>query len=362
MRRLSRLAPFGEMSTTARCMNTTARMMTPQIPHAGVKKEVSMFPGHGIGPELCAAVRKVVAASKAPIVWDVVDDIVDRITPTATKSLLRTRVGVKGQFSTAIGRNSLPSINVELRKTLDLYANIVATVSIPGIPCRHENVDIVMIRESTEGEYSGIEHEVVPGVTESLKIMTRGATMAIAEYAFEFAFMNNRKKVTAVHKANIMKLADGLFLESCRSVAKRYPSVQYEEIIVDNCMMQLVSRPQRFDVMVTPNFYGSLVSNGVAGLTHGAGTVPGANIGKHGALFEQGPRHVASDIAGKDLVNPTGILYSTVMMLRYLQLPSFADRIESAVSDTLMERKFLTRDIGGTATTTQYLDAVISKL
>jgi len=321
-----------------------------------------MFPGHGIGPELCGAVRQVVAAARAPIQWEVVDNIKDKITPEAIASLKKTGVGIKGQFVTGIGRGSLPSINMELRKSLNLYANIVSAVSIPGLTCRHENVNIVMIRESTEGEYSGIEHEVVPGVTESLKIMTRDATLAIAEYAFEFAFLNNRKKVTAVHKANIMKKADGLFLESCKAVAKKYPNIQYEEIIVDNCMMQLVSRPQKFDVMVSPNFYGSLLSNVVAGLANGAGTIPGANIGKNGALFEQGPRHVASSIAGLDVGNPTGILFATVMMLRYLQLPSFADRIEDAVTSTLADKASLTRDLGGSAPTSKFVQSVINKL
>ena len=262
---------------------------------------------------------------------------------------------------TAVGRNSLPSINVQLRKALDLYANVVHSFPLPGLTPRHEDVDIVVIRESTEGEYSGMEHEVVPGITESLKIMTRDATRRIAEYAFEYAYLNNRARVTAVHKANIMKKADGLFLESCRDVAKRFPMIQYQEIIVDNCMMQLVSKPQQFDVMVTPNFYGSLVSNLVAGLVGGPGLVPGATIGQHGAIFEQGARHTALDIAKKDLANPTGMLFSSALMLRHLKLHKFADRVESAVFSTLADG-VKTKDLGGEAKLSEFTQEVIDRI
>lgn len=260
-----------------------------------------------------------------------------------------------------MGKGSLPSINIELRKSLQLYANVIHSFNIPTIPSRHEGVDIVIIRENTEGEYSGMEHEVVPGVTESLKVMTRAATRRIAEYAFEYAAMNNRAKVTAVHKANIMKKADGIFLESCAEVAKSFPHIGYEEVIVDNCMMQLVSKPQQFDVMVTPNFYGSLVSNTVAGIIGSAGIVPGASVGVGGAMFEQGARHVGMDIAGKDVVNPTAILLSTVMMLRYLRLPSHADRVERAIFKTISSG-LKTRDVGGSASTTAFVDGIISAL
>ena len=230
-----------------------------------------------------------------------------------------------------VGRGTKPSINVDLRKTLGLYANVVHSFNIPGVASRHSNVDIVIVRENMEGEFSGMEHEVVPGVTESLKVMTRDATRRIAAYAFEYAFLNNRAKVTAVHKANIMKKADGIFLESCAEAARMFPAVEYEEVIVDNCMMQLVSKPQQFDVMVTPNFYGSLVTNAASGLVGGPGLCPGANIGAHGAMFEQGARHAGLDIAGKDAANPTGILLASVQMLRYLKLPNFADRAERAI-------------------------------
>ena len=293
--------------------------------------------------------------------WDVIDNIVDRITPEAIKSLQRTHCALKGEFTTQVGRNTLPSINIELRKAIDTYASIIHSFDIPGVKARHEGVDIVVIRENTEGEYSGMEHEVVPGVTEALKVMTRGATLRIAEYAFEYAFLNNRRKVTAVHKANIMKKCDGLFLESCQEVARHYPHIEYEEVIVDNCMMQLVSRPQQFDVMVTPNFYGSLVSNVVAGLIGGPGLAPGANIGQASAMFEQGARHVGLDIAGKNVVNPTGIIMSSVMMLRHLKLPGFADRLEDALYGTL-ESGVKTRDIGGAAATDEFVAEVVRRI
>ena len=262
----------------------------------------------------------------------------DRVTPEAIASLKRTGVGLKGEFVTGVGRGTLPSINIDIRRSLSLYANIVHSINIPGIASRHSGVDIVIIRENTEGEYSGMEHEVAPGVTESLKVMTRDATRRIAAYAFEYAHMNNRAKVTAVHKANIMKKADGIFLESCADVAKAWPHIQYEEVIVDNCMMQLVSKPQQFDVMVTPNFYGSLVSNAVAGLMGGPGVAPGVSLGAQGALFEQGARHVGMDIRGKDVANPTSILFASVMLLRYLKMPNFADRMEAAVFATCVQR------------------------
>ena len=382
-----------------------------QRPGDGAPKTVCVLPGQGIGPELCAAAMRVVKAVGAPLLFDVVDNVRDRVTPEAAASFRKHGVCLKGEFETGTGKGSPVSVNIELRKQFQMYANVVHSFNMPGISYRHDNVDIVIIRENTEGEYSGMEHEVAPGITESLKVMTRDGTRRIAQYAFEYAFLNNRAKVTAVHKANIMKKADGVFLESCQEVAKLYPTVEYEEVIVDNCMMQLVSKPQQFDVMVrstppprdpcaracaragkergltaaaprhaalcrdtlhhaarhpplsqvTPNFYGSLVTNTVAGLVGGAGVSPGANIGAGHAMFEQGARHVALDIAGKDVVNPTGILFSTVMMLRHLKLPVFAERVEKAIFDTL-KSGVRTRDIGGSASTSVFVDAICNLL
>ena len=221
-----------------------------QRPGDGAPKTVCVLPGQGIGPELCAAAMRVVKAVGAPLLFDVVDNVRDRVTPEAAASFRKHGVCLKGEFETGTGKGSPVSVNIELRKQFQMYANVVHSFNMPGISYRHDNVDIVIIRENTEGEYSGMEHEVAPGITESLKVMTRDGTRRIAQYAFEYAFLNNRAKVTAVHKANIMKKADGVFLESCQEVAKLYPTVEYEEVIVDNCMMQLVSKPQQFDVMV----------------------------------------------------------------------------------------------------------------
>jgi isocitrate dehydrogenase (NAD+) len=254
---------------------------------------------------------------------------------------------------------------VQLRKELDLYASLVHCFNLPGLKTRHDNVNIVVIRENTEGEYSGLEHEVVPGVVESLKVITKFCSERIAKYAFEYAYLNNRKTVTAVHKANIMKLADGLFLESCREVAKKYPVIKYNEVIVDNCCMQLVSKPQQFDVMVTPNLYGTLVANTAAGIAGGTGVMPGGNVGAEHAVFEQGAS--AGNVGNEKLVqgrtaNPTALLLSSAMMLRHLQFPSFADRLEQAVLNVLAEGTYRTKDLGGTSSTQDIVDAVIGKL
>lgn len=336
-------------------------MGTLQVPGDSAQRTVSVFPGHGIGPELTNAAMKVVEASGAPVDFEIVDNITDAVTPEAIASLAKNRVALKGEFGVEAGPGTKPSINMELRKGLDLYANVVHSFPLPGTKPRHEGIDIVVVRESTEGEYSGMEHEVAPGITESLKIITREASLRIARYAFEFAYLNNRAKVTAVHKANIMKQADGMFIQCCKEVSEEYPQIEYEEVIVDNCMMQLMSRPQQFDVMVTPNFYGSLVANCVAGLTGGPGLVPGATIGEGGAIFEQGARHTAFDIAGQDKANPTGMLLASANMLRHLRLPVFADRVEEAVFSCL-EEGTKTADIGGGASMTSYVDAVAAKV
>jgi isocitrate dehydrogenase (NAD+) len=257
------------------------------------------------------------------------------------------------------------SLNVQLRKELDLYASLVNCFNLPGLSTRHDNVDIVVIRENTEGEYAGLEHEVVPGVVESLKVITKFCSERIAKYAFEYAYLNNRKKVTAVHKANIMKLADGLFLESCREVATKYPGIKYNEIIVDNCCMQLVSKPEQFDVMVTPNLYGNLVANTAAGIAGGTGVMPGGNVGAEHAVFEQGASagNVGNEkVAAQKTANPVALLLSSAMMLRHLQFPAFADRLEVAVEKVILEGKYRTKDLGGTSTTQEVVDAVIDAL
>ncbi|PKA61502.1 Isocitrate dehydrogenase [NAD] regulatory subunit 3, mitochondrial [Apostasia shenzhenica] len=327
---------------------------------------VTLIPGDGIGPLVTGAVRQVMEAMRAPICFETyeVHGDMPAVPEEVVESIRRNKVCLKGGLDTPVG-GGVNSLNVQLRKELDLFASLVHCFNLPGIHTRHQNVDIVVIRENTEGEYSGLEHEVVPGVVESLKVITKFCSERIARYAFEFAYLNNRKKVTAVHKANIMKLADGLFLESCREVAEHYPGIGYNEIIVDNCCMQLVSRPEQFDVMVTPNLYGNLVANTAAGLAGGTGVMPGGNVGHEYAIFEQGAS--AGNVGNEKLVknksaNPVALLLSSAMMLRHLQFPKFADRLETAVLQVVKEGRCKTRDLGGESTTQEVVDAVIAAL
>ncbi|KAJ0254382.1 Isocitrate dehydrogenase [Hirschfeldia incana] len=331
-------------------------------PGDGKPRPVTLIPGDGIGPLVTNAVEQVMEAMHAPVYFEPFDVHGDMksLPEGLLESIKKNKVCLKGGLKTPVG-GGVSSLNVNLRKDLDLFASLVNCFNLPGLESRHENVDIVVIRENTEGEYAGLEHEVVPGVVESLKFCSE----RIAKYAFEYAYLNNRKKVTAVHKANIMKLADGLFLESCQEVAKKYPSIAYNEIIVDNCCMQLVARPEQFDVMVTPNLYGNLVANTAAGIAGGTGVMPGGNVGAEYAVFEQG---ASAGNVGKDTTeeqknaNPVALLLSSAMMLRHLQFPSFADRLETAVKRVIAEGKCRTEDLGGKSTTQEVVDAVISKL
>ncbi|XP_058767466.1 isocitrate dehydrogenase [NAD] regulatory subunit 1, mitochondrial-like isoform X1 [Vicia villosa] len=352
-------------------------------PGDGTPRPVTMIPGDGIGPLVTGAVEQVMEAMHAPVYFEKFDVHGDmKAVPTEVlESIRKNKVCLKGGLVTPMG-GGVSSLNVQLRKELDLYASLVNCFNLPGLPTRHDNVDIVVIRENTEGEYAGLEHEVVPGVVESLKkeahqgedislssqtsqVITKFCSERIAKYAFEYAYLNNRKKVTAVHKANIMKLADGLFLESCREVATKYPGIKYNEIIVDNCCMQLVSKPEQFDVMVTPNLYGNLVANTAAGIAGGTGVMPGGNVGAEHAVFEQGASagNVGNDkIAAQKTANPVALLLSSAMMLRHLQFPAFADRLETAVEKVILEGKYRTKDLGGKSTTQEVVDAVIDAL
>jgi isocitrate dehydrogenase (NAD+) len=275
-------------------------------------------------------------------------------------ALLRTRVGLKGPITTPVASGHA-SINVALRKALELYANFRPITRIPGIKTPFENVDMIVVRENTEGEYSGLEHTVVPGVVESLKIITAYASARIALFAFEYARKVGRKKITSVHKANIMKLSDGLFLDSARKIAAAFPDIEYQEMIVDNCCMQLVMRPQQFDMLLLENLYGDIVSDLAAGLVGGLGLVPGANLGEHCALFEA-VHGSAPDLAGKNLANPTALVLSAVLMLHHLGQDLVADRLEKAVHSVYQEGRCLTRDIGGTASTEEFTSALIGAL
>ncbi|OIV94878.1 hypothetical protein TanjilG_22075 [Lupinus angustifolius] len=347
-------------------LNPTRSVTYMHRPGDGTPRAVTLIPGDGIGPLVTGSVEQVMEAMHAPVYFEKFDVHGDMkaVPAEVIDSIKKNQVCLKGGLATPMG-GGVSSLNVQLRKDLDLYASLVNCFNLPGLPTRHDSVDIVVIRENTEGEYSGLEHEVVPGVVESLKVITKFCSERIAKYAFEYAYLNNRKKVTAVHKANIMKLADGLFLESCREVAANYPGIKYNEIIVDNCCMQLVSKPEQFDVMVTPNLYGNLVANTAAGIAGGTGVMPGGNVGAETAVFEQGAS--AGNVGDRKVVeqkiaNPVALLLSSAMMLRHLQFPAFADRLEIAVKRVILEGKHRTKDLGGTSTTQEVTDAVIAAL
>jgi len=332
--------------------------------HSSFKK-VSLIPGDGIGPEICESVVGVFSAAGVPVKWEVVqfpDDDPDKF-EECVASIARNRVALKGPLSTPISPKHV-SRNLKLRRALDIFANVVPCYSVPGITTRHTNtkVDLVVIRENTEGEYSLLEHEVEPGVVQHFKIVTEYASQRIADYAFQYAVNQKRKKVTAIHKANIQKLTDGLFLKIAREVSKKYPQIEFNEMIIDNCCMQLVMNPSQFDVMLTPNLYGTIVANTTAGLIGGPGLVSGANIGEGVAIFEVGNRHSANDIAGKNAANPSAMLLSSVMMLRHLNMNLHADNIQRALHQILATGQYKTPDLGGNTTTRQFTQAVIDRL
>ncbi|KAH7105514.1 hypothetical protein BKA62DRAFT_689917 [Auriculariales sp. MPI-PUGE-AT-0066] len=323
---------------------------------------VTLIPGDGIGQEITQSVKDIFEHVNAPIEWEQYD--VSDSFRQAMDSLKRNRVGLKGILFTPIAQTGHVSWNVAMRQQLDIYASVVLCKSLPGHPTRHDNVDFVIIRENTEGEYSGLEHQSFPGVVESLKVMTRPKVERIIRFAFDFALKNNRKKVTCVHKANIMKLGDGLFLNTFRKIAEEYASsgLESNDMIVDNTSMQLVAKPRQFDVMVMPNLYGAIVSNIGAALVGGPGVVPGCNIGREYALFEPGCRHVAQDLMGQNVANPTAMILSATMMLRHLGLDHLANSIAAATMEVINEGKVRTRDIGGSAGTSEFTAAVIAKI
>jgi isocitrate dehydrogenase (NAD+) len=325
---------------------------------------ITLIPGDGIGPEVSAQVVRVIEAAGVEVAWEThyagaqaLEKFGDTLPQELLDSILRNKVALKGPITTPVGKG-FTSVNVGLRKALDLYANLRPVRALPNIPCRYPELDLVVVRENTEDLYSGLEHIVVPGVVESLKIITEKASTRIARYAFEYSEREGRKKVTAVHKANIMKLSDGLFLECFRNVAQEYPAITADDKIVDNACMQLVMRPEQFDVMLLENLYGDIVSDLCAGLIGGLGLVPGANIGERGAVFEA-VHGSAPDIAGQGIANPTALLQSGIMMLRHLGEREAAERIENAMLKVFREGKVRTRDIGGTAKTSEFARAII---
>ena len=334
---------------------------------AKTEHKISLIPGDGIGPEVTSAARKVLAASGVIVDWEIVEaghiaaEKYNTTLPDQTlESIKKNKVALKGPLTTPIGVG-FKSVNVELRKTLDLYANFRPVRSSLGISYHHTAIDLVIFRENTEDLYAGMENEIAPGVAQGLKIITEKASKRIARFTFDWAKNNNRKTVHAVHKANIMKKSDGLFLRSVRDVAKDYPTIKYKEIIVDNCAMQLVMRPEKFDVLVLTNLYGDIISDLTAGLVGGLGIVPGANIGDEYAVFES-VHGSAPDIAGKGIANPLATIASAVLMLRHLGEEKTAARIRAAMTLLLAEKKHLTPDLGGTCNTYEITDALIDKI
>ena len=328
---------------------------------------ITLIPGDGIGPEVTEAVVRVLQATGVGIEWDTHDAgaaAVAKQQATLPQSLLDSivanRVALKGPVTTPVGEG-FTSVNVGLRKALDLYANLRPVYNLPGVPSRFANVDLVIVRENTEDLYSGLEHQIVPGVVESLKIITASASERIAAFAFTHAEQHGRKKVTAVHKANIMKLGDGLFLDSVRKVARAHPGVAYDERIVDAACMQLVMKPEKFDVIVLPNLYGDIVSDLCAGLVGGLGVVPGANLGAGVAVFEA-VHGSAPDIAGQGIANPTALLLSAIMMLRHLGEQAAADRAFGGLTRVLAAGAVRTPDLGGTARTLDFAGAICREM
>jgi len=331
--------------------------------------QITLIPGDGIGPEVADAAARAVEATGASIEWERVDagaralaEQGQLLPDDVFASLEMTRVGLKGPTTTPIGGGH-QSINVVLRKKLGLSVNFRPVITLPGLKTRFADLalDIAIFRENTEDLYAGLEHEVVPGVVESLKIITEGASLRIARAAFEFSRREGRKKVTAIHKANIMKLGDGLFLKCCRETAAQFPEIAYHELIVDNACMQLVMRPQTFDVLVLPNLYGDIVSDLAAGLVGGLGVVPGANIGDRYAIFEA-VHGTAPDIAGRGLANPTALMQSAVLMLAHIGERDAARRLKSAIAAVYAEGSHLTGDVGGSAGTTEFTEAVVRQI
>jgi isocitrate dehydrogenase (NAD+) len=330
--------------------------------------KITLLPGDGIGPEVTASVVAIIECAGVDVEWEsyfvgaeAVSRYGDPLPQVVLDSILRNKVAMKGPVTTPIS-TGFTSINVRLRKTLDLYANLRPVKSMPNIITRFENVDLIVVRENTEDLYSGLEHEVVPGVVESLKIITEKASTRIAKFAFEYARTHNRKRVTAVHKANIMKLSDGLFLQCFRNVATQYPSIQADDKIVDNLCMQLVMNPTQFDILLLENLYGDIVSDLAAGLVGGLGVVAGANIGENGAIFEA-VHGSAPDIAGQNKANPLALLQSAVLMMQHIGEMDAARRVQIAIAKVLASGpEHRTRDIGGRGSTSDFTAAMCETL
>ena len=329
--------------------------------------KVTLIPGDGIGPEVVNATVRILEATGVKFEWEsfaagaeAYERYHEYIPKELTESIERTHVGLKGPVTTPIG-GGFSSINVALRKQFELFANFRPIINLPGVPTRYPGVDLIVVRENTEGLYSGIEHEVVPGVVESLKIITEKASTRISRFAFEYARRFKRKKIHAIHKANIMKLSDGLFIRCSRNISKEYPEITYGEHIVDNTCMQLVMNPYQYDMLLLENLYGDIISDLCSAFVGGLGLVPGANFGHECAIFEA-VHGSAPDIAGKDMANPTAVVRSAVLMLHHLGEHDAAHHINAALAHVYTEKQHVTRDVGGKAGTTEFADAVIEAL
>ena len=344
------------------------KLKSSNIPLAkyGGRHTVTMLPGDGIGPEMMGYVKEVFRYAGAPVDFETVhldpgtDDYRDL--ENAISAVKRNGCAIKGNIETKLNRPDIKSRNVEMRNELDLFVNRVHCKSQPGVRTRHEDIDIVLMRMNTEGEYAQLEHESVPGVVESLKIVTEPHCERLCRYAFEWARENGRKKVTLIHKANIMKVTDGMFLEVCKQVAKDYPDIEHQSMIIDNCCMQLVSNPWQFDVMVLTNLYGTIVSNLVCGLIGGPGVISGVNVGPRYAIFEPATRNTGTNLAGKNVANPCAMLNASGDLLNHLGYKYHAELVKSAVYNTVNVDKIHTADLGGSATTLDVVQNVINHI
>ncbi len=332
-----------------------------------MSRTITLLPGDGIGPEVTSATVRVLQAAGADFEWDshiagaeAVARGKEPLPNELLDSIRHNKICLKGPVTTPVGKG-FRSVNVQLRRALVLYANLRPAITVPGIASRYSNVDLVIVRENTEGLYRGLEHEVVPGVVESLKVITEVASTRVSKYAFEYARKHGRKRITAVHKANIMKLADGLFLDCFRKVAEDYPEIEADDRIIDNMCMQLVMRPEKYDMLLLENLYGDIVSDLCAGLVGGLGVVAGGNIGETEAVFEA-VHGSAPDIAGQGIANPTALMRSAVMMLRHLGEMEIADRLAKAIYQVIAAATDTTRDIGGQASTQQFCEAVVRQI
>jgi isocitrate dehydrogenase (NAD+) len=342
-----------------------------RVPHAkyGGRHTVTMLPGDGIGPEMMAHIKRIFVSANIPVDFEVLDssskDPTDAALENVITAIKRNGLAIKGNIETKFDDPQFKSRNVELRRRLDLFANVLHCVTVPSVPSKHKHLDLVLIRENMEGEYSGLEHESTKGIIESIKIVTRKNIERVARFAFQYAKLNNRTKITAIHKANIQKLGDGLFLNVCRQLAeKEFPDVQFDAMIVDNASMQLVSKPEQFNggILLSGNLYGNVISNIACGLVGGPGLVSGMNIGEQYAVFETGTRNTGTSLAGKDVANPTAFIRAAVDTLRYVELHDYADKLSDALFKALTVQKIHTPDIGGQNKASELVDAVISNL